>query len=381
MEADRKARAELAQALRKARAQHVELLKKVQKARTKFEKRQHKLGVLEAEIADLMRRTFEPQRLPAGQIAPRHDNPRPARLIYNPRVAGGSAGAHRLQRMVERLQAHGIAVDLSGQTGGKTTRESAAEAAENGEYLVIVVGGDSAIEEAAAELVNSATTLGVIPVGTANNLARSMGIPLDLDAACELVASGAAHRLDVGRLVTNEQAAVEYFMESVVFGLSSVPLPEGAPGDKAGLSLLPRGIRRLLDCAPSPTAVELDGGQTIVAHSQIIAISNAPLIGKGIVITPEARMDDGLLDVTIFDGLSKAELLEHFMSIAHGVRAESPKVKAYRSRRVRVRPPVADNSRLMPELEVEVMPGALSMLIDEEPALTPDDEARELDVR
>jgi diacylglycerol kinase family enzyme len=68
----------------------------------------------------------------------------------------------------------------------------------------------------------------------------------------------------------------------------------------------------------------------------MIAVANAPYTGVGFTFAPDARLDDGLLDVRVFDHFSKWELVRHLFSIIAGRRSYSPKVRTYRSKRVRI---------------------------------------------
>src|SRR5438552_1630563 len=78
--------------------------------------------------------------------------------------------------------------------------------------LIIVAGGNGKIQDVAQQLVATETALGILPVGTRNNLARELGIPLDLDQACDLLAAGITRKIDVGRVRANDRQDVEYFL-------------------------------------------------------------------------------------------------------------------------------------------------------------------------
>ena len=151
MASDKKARAELGRTLEKARSKHTERLKKVEEARVRFEKQQRKLLALEADIADLTRRLFEPGAERLGQASHGDKSLRKARLIYNPKSGGVPNSSDRLQLIVRRLRAHGIIAEIDVKTSGKAARELASEAAENGEPLVIVAAGDGTIAEVASQ--------------------------------------------------------------------------------------------------------------------------------------------------------------------------------------------------------------------------------------
>jgi diacylglycerol kinase family enzyme len=136
-------------------------------------------------------------------------------------------------------------------------------------------------------------------------------------------------------------------------------------------------LRKLFDAQPCPVEVELENGEVIKANSQMVTVSNSPLMGKNILIAPDAKMDDGLLDIGVYDGMGKAELLSYFMSASNGTRTYNPKIKFYRSRRVVIRseqPMDAHSDKDVIEqqqtLEIEVIPQALSIVVGKGIALT-----------
>jgi diacylglycerol kinase (ATP) len=96
-------------------------------------------------------------------------------------------------------------------------------------------------------------------------------------------------------------------------------------------------------------------------------VANAPYTGLGLSVAPDARLDDGLLDVRIFRHYSRVELLRHFWSIAFGRRAYAPKVADYRARKVAIETPglpsrADDFDLARSPLELEVRPAALRVV-------------------
>lgn len=371
MAPDDKERRKAAKQIVEAREKHKILLAKVTKTREKLETRKRKLQRLEAKIAQLERLTAAPQKRRLGQASVAKDeNLRRARLIYNPK-SGDETGdnSKELVDMVSRLRAHGILAGIGLKTSGKAARDLAKEAVENNEELVIVAGGDGTVEEVASQLIGSKTTLGILPTGTMNNLARCLGIPLDIEDACALLGMGVMRKIDVGRVVSNAKPEVEYFLEAAGVGLSAIVIPTGQALEKGRWSVLPLALRKLFDTKPEPIQVELDDEQAIHAYSQIVTVSNAPMLGKNILIAPDAKMDDGYLDIAIYDEMTKTDLLQYFMAASNGQHADNPKIKFHRARRVRIsgnRELDANSDKdLIPGkqvLEIEVVPQALSVI-------------------
>jgi YegS/Rv2252/BmrU family lipid kinase len=298
-------------------------------------------------------------------------------LIYNPKSGGNVRDAHPLEKIVGLLRAHGIRAEIGIKTSGKTARKLAKAAADNREELVIVAGGDGTIEDVATQLIGTPTALGILPMGTMNNLARSLGIPLDLNDACALLGAGSTRQIDVGHIHADAQPDVEYFLETAGVGLTAIAIPAGQAAEKGKWAKLPLALRKMFDAQPYPVEVQLDSGETIKVNSQMVTVSNSPLMGRNILIAPDAKMDDGVLDIAVYDGMGKAELLSYFMSASNGTRTYNPKIKFYRSRKVVIRSdqPVeahSDKDVILGKqtLEIEVVPQGLSAIVGQGFALT-----------
>ncbi len=370
MASDGKSQRTALKLLRNAQEKHKVLLNKVEKTQAKLDKRLRKLNALEAKIARLERSTAEPDKRRLGQAAGRDKQLRRARLIFNPDSGGKQDNSKRLTEIVSSLREHGILAGIGLKTSGKAARELAREAVDNGEELLIVAGGDGTIEEVAAQLVGSKTTLGILPTGSMNNLARCLGIPLSLSDACTLLGMAVTRSIDIGRVLSNSKPDVEYFLEGAGVGLSAIILPAGQAVEKGRWTSLPLAFRKLFDSKPEPVAIEIDDQPPIQAYSQIITVSNAPMIGKNIMVAPDAKMDDGYLDVAVFNEMTKTELLQYFMAASNGSRAENPKIKHYRAQRVRIHSNQAlevnsDKDLIQGKqvLEIGILPKALSVIV------------------
>jgi diacylglycerol kinase (ATP) len=223
---------------------------------------------------------------------------------------------------------------------------------------IAVAGGDGTVESVASSLVCTTFPLGIIPAGTFNNFARSLGLPLDPIEACHAIRAGNARPTDVG--FANEKP----FFECLGSGLDAALYPLGEE-IKSGR------VHRLLDLIRSvyhyrrqkfvltldrPASDALVRGSTSESHRLIhfltrnrgsnltlsalmLTVSNGPYFGMNYAVAPEERMDDGLLTVSVFNRYSKLQLWWHFASIAFGRREYSPKSIAFRVARLQVSGP------------------------------------------
>ena len=88
-----------------------------------------------------------------------------------------------------------------------------------------------------------------------NNVARALGVPLDVADACELIAMNMARNIDIGRVIANEKPDLEYFLETAGVGLSAIAIPAGQAAEKGKWAKLPLALRKLFDAQPCPVEV------------------------------------------------------------------------------------------------------------------------------
>ena len=366
--ADRKqSQPALVKSLRRKQRKHEKLLGKVEKTAARLERRKVKFQTLEASIADLERRLSEPRKEHLGQQAASDGALKHARLIFNPSSGRDDENnAERLAHVVSSLRAHGVEAHVGLKTSGNAARKMARKAVRAGHSLVVVAAGDGTIADVASQLIGSSTVLGIVPIGTMNNLARSLGVPLGLDDACALIGMGTTRHIDVGRVISNGSSQVEHFVECAGVGLSAIGALAGEAFEKRHWRVIPPALRKFFEAKLGTVLIEMDG-TVVEASTRMVTVSNAPLMGNNMLAAPGAKMDDGLLDVQIYDGMGDAALVKHFMAASSG----SPDaLKTYRARHVRITAdePVLTNSdmnitRQRHVVDIEIVPKALSMIV------------------
>ena len=339
--------------------------------RRKLDKHNHQMHRLEAKMAAMERQAYRsatPDEQPAA-VSPKML--RPARLIINPNSGLFAQQAESPEKLVALLRTHGIQAEVYLKTSSKEVRTWVREAVKKKEALVIAVGGDGTIEDVAVELVGSQTVLGILPTGTMNNLARDLGIPLDIAQACALLGVGITRQIDIGHVRASGKVKGSYFLEAAGLGLA-VALPAGQNVKKHRWHKLPEDFRKLFDLGPTPIEIELENGETLKTQVQLVTVSNAPLFGINNLIAPEAKMDDGVFDLAVYDGMSDLDLAEYFRQTANGQRVSNPNVHFHRTRRVQIR-----SHAPMPEtsggtehpaqlvLDIELIPRAIRIIVGE----------------
>ena len=292
------------------------------------------------------------------------------RAILNPRAG---LAAHRTQEAVERGHSSwdDYAVYLTRAPGHAT--ELAQEAVAGGADLVLAVGGDGTVNEVTRGLLGSRVALGIVPVGSGNGLARALRLPLRPERALASLASGVRRRMDVGLLnglpFLNVAGAG---FEAVV---SQAFHERGRRGGRRGvLGYLRLSLDELRAYRPVPLTIETPDERLEIAPF-VLTFANGPQYGSGAVINPGGRLDDGLLEIVIFDEQPLLRLLTAAPRLFLGGLERSPGYRRLIASKVTVtaRTPVAvhrdgDPERPTDRIDVELRPAALEIVVPAETA-------------
>jgi diacylglycerol kinase (ATP) len=297
----------------------------------------------------------------------------PAVLILNPAsglstlaTTEGSPVDHE-KSILAALRAYGIEPEVMYTTPEELGAGLAAQAAAGHAEVVIAAGGDGTIHEVATGLIGTQSALGIIPLGTMNNLARSLNIPETIEEACAAIASGDTVSVDIGKI--NEHC----FLEVAGIGLEAALFPAGeefkSPGVLSTLRGVLDGLRVLLAYQPALLKISIDEHRRRPLHAIQITICNSRYYGAKFELVPDAVMDDGLLDVVIYRNFSKLEYLRHAISIVQGKRLYQPKVihRRIKSMRINADIPLEIQADGLPHgytpATVTVLPAALRVCV------------------
>jgi YegS/Rv2252/BmrU family lipid kinase len=291
-------------------------------------------------------------------------------LIVNPhagRKLGMPTNAATLEAVEAALNDAGMHVVIETTRGPRHATELARQAVRAGCKLVIAAGGDGTIAEAGEALVGTETALGIMPLGSIMNMARTLCIPRDLKEAAQVIADGRVLAMDVGRV------GGHLFLEAGGVGLAAGLFGYFNRLDSgASLRGVLRGTLRFVRSLGNPRLVIVADGQRFDVRAPMVTVSNAPFVGAAYALAPEARVDDGLLDVVIFRGVSVARVLMHMAFVAGGRRLPQPQgVQLVRAQSVTVatlrRKPLpvhADGSAVgITTAQFDVVPAALRVLV------------------
>lgn len=244
-------------------------------------------------------------------------------------------GADALRLVESALRRAGVEeVDLHLAEGGAQLPGALAEAVGAEPDLVLVGGGDGTIGCAASVLAHTRTTLGVLPLGTANDFARTLEIPSALPAAVDTLLGGKVVDVDLGRVNGS------VFLNVASSGLSVGVTRRLTPGLKRRLGRLAYPAATLAAYRhhrPFAARLELDDGSALeLADLMQVAVGNGRHYGGGLTVSPTASIDDHLLDVY---AIEKGRLRDH-VSVARLLRSghliEHDRVHHLTTRRLRV---------------------------------------------
>jgi diacylglycerol kinase (ATP) len=245
-------------------------------------------------------------------------------------------------------------------------------AAREGYDTVLSIGGDGTnqvVVNAMAQLPEHPLTFGTLPFGTGRDLARSLEVPVEPRAAAEWLARAEPCALDLGRVTSD--GAQSYFVNVASAGLTGEVARRCNVQVKRPWTYFQAAVGTLLQFGPPEMRITIDGEVWYEGKSLALAVGNGRYFGRGMLVCPDALLNDGLFDVVLVEGLGKASALVALPSLYSGAHLKRSDVHTRRARHVRVEAlgPALDlemdgepgQSR---SIEFEVVPGALKALVD-----------------
>lgn len=278
--------------------------------------------------------------------------------------------------VVQTLRASGHRVTSLTEPDFESLADAARDAVADRPDALVVVGGDGMVNLAANVLAESRVPLGIVPSGTGNDSARGLGIPhRDTEAAIRALDAALARApraIDLGRATWTDADSgaphSRWFAGALSAGFDALV------NERANAMRRPRGSSRytiallaeLLRLSPRSYRIRLDGSE-VETEAVLVAAANNVSIGGGMRITPDALVDDGLLDLFVVARVSRARFLRLFPKVFAGAHTGLSVVRIERGRRIRIEAEgivaYADGERFGPlPVDVEVVPGALRVL-------------------
>ncbi|MGP3535400.1 diacylglycerol kinase [Microbacterium sp. RD1] len=297
-------------------------------------------------------------------------------VVVNPAARSGES-LRIAERATQRLRELGVHVATVRGASASESSDLLRSAISRGPDAVVVAGGDGTARLAVQELAGTGVPLGLVPCGTGNDLAATLGLhQLDADAAdaaAAVVAGGHRRRIDLAR-VRADDGTVSYFATVLASGFDS------RVNDRANAMSWPRGgsrytlalLREFAALRPFPFHVRLEGDDGSVREREgplvMATVGNGPTYGGGIPICPGADPADGVLDVTLVRPAGRMRLLRLLPRVYRGTHGAVPEVEMHRVRSIRLDSAgvtaYADGDPIGPlPVTVEIAPRALDVLV------------------
>lgn len=293
-------------------------------------------------------------------------------FIINPRSGGGAGDRtwHTVEALMEERRLPYKSLFTHSAEGAAALVLNTLKYREDWR-AVIVIGGDGTLHSILGALRGQNIPLAVIPAGSGNDTARGFGIPLAPEAALEAALGeqymeadllSGAHGLTLTAVATGFDAQVAENVNTSRYKRLCNALGAGQMAYIIGI------LHTLMTFKPSRVSVALDGTEHVFEMAWLVSICNLPSYGGGLLICPQAKADDGQLDVCVVHGCSRLQLLRLFPTVLKGRHVTLPFVSMLRGRSAAVSfaeacPAIGDGESLgTGHITVRCEPGALRML-------------------
>jgi diacylglycerol kinase (ATP) len=248
----------------------------------------------------------------------------------------------------------------------KQAPECVRRAIDEGADLIFVWGGDGTVQRCADVVAGSGTALAVIPAGTANLLARNLGIPLDIAEAVAIGLHGPREAIDTGTVNG------EHFMVMAGAGLDALMIHEADSGlkDRLGRAAYLWTGARNLDASPVRARVGVEGRRFFKGTTTCVLAGNMGRVLGGIEVFDGSRPDDGLLEVGVVTARTRRQWVRTLTRVAVGRSESSPFVVTARGTSITVKfdrptPYELDGGTrtAVTKLRIKVHPGAVTLCV------------------
>jgi diacylglycerol kinase (ATP) len=254
---------------------------------------------------------------------------------------GSRAGREDVRHLVNWVREKGHFVEPLVTFEAGDAMHLAADAARRGVDVVAAAGGDGTINEVVNGLDGYDVPLGIIPLGTANDFAKQVGIPADADHAMDVILQRKARRFDTATLNGRR------FLNVSTGGIgaeATAETPAAAKETLGSMAYAITGLRKFADLQPNYARFTGDGFE-YEGEFLMFAVGLTRSTGGGTMVTPMATADDGYFDLCIVEGMSRGEFARTVLKVKRGEHVGHPGVHYVQLKRVHIegREPMAVN--------------------------------------
>lgn len=251
------------------------------------------------------------------------------KVIVNPDSNPGKLKRY-LRPAIKILRENGFKLSITFTKGPNEVYPLARKAVAEGFEVVIAVGGDGTANETINGIIGKDVSLGLLPIGGSNVLARELGIPMNLTEAARVIIRKSKRKIDLGWIDGR------YFSMMASCGYDAYAISRTNLKIKKFIrryAYLWAGIRDFLGYKPTEITLILDKGK-VVERGTFVVVSNTHFYGGTHQVTPFAEIDDGFLDLCIYQGKSQLGLVRFALHMFWRQHLYLKNVKYYRVRRV-----------------------------------------------
>ena len=286
-------------------------------------------------------------------------------IIVN-RAAGGGRSYKKLEQYLKNWPHHDWSVEVHSTYAPGHAGEIAKELLANPPDLLAICGGDGTVNEVASRVPNPPFPIALLPAGTANVLARELGLPMDPVSALKIAFERVVRRVDLGIL----RARTEHYfllMAGIGFDAYIVSKVNLRFKQKMGIAAYYGATLRHVLTYSFPAFELATESQTVRATSCLIA--NAQSYGGGLVLTPGADMSDGVLDILVLSDKPKIDYLRFIVAAWRGHPEKYPWALHLKARTARISGPRGIWAHVDGELvgtlplEVGVVPASFPLVV------------------
>jgi YegS/Rv2252/BmrU family lipid kinase len=299
-------------------------------------------------------------------------------VVVNPRSRSG-ATQRQFASLEPRLRDSLGVLEVEWTRAPRDAERIAREGVRAGFERIVVAGGDGTTSEVVSGLLGAQlgdyAEVAPLPLGTGGDLMRTLGVPRQLDRALEEIAAGRSKKVDAGRVRYTDRSGRErtsHFLNVTSFGVSGLitELVNRATKVFGGrVSFLLGTLRGITRYRPEEVRIRVQGELVHEGPLVLGTAANGRFFGGGMQVAPRAEPADGLFDVVVIPGFSKARLLRELPRIYRGTHLDVPEVSFHRGQRVEAE---AAPGRVWVEVDgeplgtlpasIEVLPNAISVL-------------------
>lgn len=245
-------------------------------------------------------------------------------VIINP-----SAHSERAKESLATIRRLASGADLQFTSGPDDARRLASDAAKAGARIVVACGGDGTVSEVANGLAGTSTTLGVMPLGTMNVFAKELDLPSDLDAAWRIIEAGVTRKIDL------PTANGAHFIQLAGVGLDAQVVKETSWASKKRLGPLSYILSAAQIASRRPPLLRVETDDQI-REGSFVLVGNGRYYGAKLVLFPDARPDDGRLDVLIFKNLGYLDIARYIGGVLIGHHTDMADVEYFQTSEMHV---------------------------------------------